>query len=173
MVLCLEIGLDYLLCVSLRLCQRFSGWTVRLLKEDRRSGSSLLRCRGKGVLGGVYSFWIDGILRGVFRVVLCFASSLLFSLLFLLLLFLRCLMLEAFVPQVSLVVRLRVVFSTPSAFLWGRPSCWCFAFVASCCGRCVGLVVVYLGGNVHEPLVSLLIGEVVLGHQVVLDTIGH
>ena len=85
------------------------------------------------------------------------------TLLILLLLLMR-LQLVAFIPGVALVGRLGVVFSTPGAFL-GRgvtvrrvPAFW---FGDSAVGASYFCV---LRGKVHEPLVTLLIGEVVLGH---------
>ena len=106
------------------------------------------------------------------------ASYLLFSLSFpiLLPLLVERLELIALIPGMPLVVRFGVVLGAPSALLCGSasggPGRWgCFAFDAGGC-RCVGFVVVHLGGDVHEPLVAVVIGQVVLCHQIVLD-VGH
>ena len=68
----------------------------------------------------------------------------------------------------AFVVGLRVVFGTPSAFLH---QCVVGTLVSGC--RCrryhIGLVAVAVlfRGEVHEPLVALLIGKIVLCHKVV------
>ena len=76
------------------------------------------------------------------------------------------------IPGMPLIVYFRVISDPPSALFrggaGGGPSLWGFA--VHCC--CVGLVVVCLRGDVHEPLAAPLIGEVVLCHQIVLD-VGH
>ena len=83
----------------------------------------------------------------------------------------------ALIPGMPLVVRFGVVLGAPSALLCGGasggPGRWwgCFAFDAGGC-RCIGFVVVHLGGDVHEPLVAVVIGQAVLCHQIVLD-VGH
>ena len=85
----------------------------------------------------------------------------------------------AHIPGVPIVVRFGVVFGAPSTLFcaWGSPTGNRLgpALVARCrrCRRRVGLVaVVRLHSDVHEPLVQLPIGEVVLGHEIVLD-VGH
>ena len=61
---------------------------------------------------------------------------------------------------------------TPLAVGPGRPSCWCTALVAVR-RYCVGLVaVIRFCGNIHEPLVAFLKGEIIPGRGVVLN-IGH
>ena len=87
-----------------------------------------------------------------------------------LVLLLMCLQLVAFIPGMALVGRLGVVFSTPGALLGRGVTVRCVTDFWFGGGGVAGASYLHvLRGKVHEPLVTLLIGEVVLGHQVILD----
>ena len=124
---------------------------------------------GVGSKGAAYSIEVSGAHRAASGVVLRRTSSFLLSLriLNLLPLLFRSLKLTAFMPQMPFVICLRVVFCTPGAFF----GCRRFPSAAAACRRAF-FVVLCLCRNVHESLVTLLISEVIVRHEVFLD-VGH